>query len=238
MTDELTRRRFLGTASTAVAGGVAVGAASAGAAEAVREDSIKIVAICCSPRKDKTTATSLQVCLDAASEVDDRIIVELIQLAEMRIDGSVAAGRVLEPGERDDFPSLVPKLSDPSIGGIIIGTPVYFANMSSLCKAFLERCTVFRKNDYAWANKVGGVLAVGGSRSGGQELTIRSVQTTLMAGQQMLVVGDAPPTGHFGATLCSGTEGGVTKDEFGMSTARNLGRRVAELALRLAGKAE
>ena len=140
----------------------------------------------------------------------------------------------LASGQKDDFPSLVPRLSDAKVGGIIIGTPVYFGNMSFLCKAFLDRCIAFRKNKFALANKVAGVLAVGACRNGGQEITIQSVQAALMS-QQMIVVGDGPPTAHIGATVWSG--GGkkdVTEDEFGMATAKNLGKRVAELALRLA----
>ncbi|OHB66953.1 MAG: hypothetical protein A2V70_08665 [Planctomycetes bacterium RBG_13_63_9] len=183
-----------------------------------------------------TTFASLQVCLEAAREVSDRIEVELIELAGMKIDGSLAAGLPLEPGQKDDFPVLVPKLGDSKVGGIIVGTPVYFGNMTSLCKAFLDRCIVFRKNDFALAGKVAGVLAVGGARNGGQEVTIQSVQTALMC-QEMIIVGDGRPTGHFGATVWSGDEGDVTKDEFGMATTRNLGRRVAEVALRVAGEA-
>ena len=55
--------------------------------------------------------------------------------------------------------------------------------------------------------------------------------------QQMIVVGDAPPTGHWGGTLWAGnpevTAGAtpdITRDKQGMDTAKNLGRRVAELA--------
>ena len=101
--------------------------------------------------------------------------------------------------------------------------------MTSLCKAFLERCKVLG-NTKAWANKAAGVLAVGGSRNGGQELTIQSVQAVLFC-HQMLLVGDGKPTSHRGATLWSGCPGGITNDEWGMSTAKNLGRRVAEVAL-------
>ena len=72
----------------------------------------------------------------------------------------LAAGVPLEPGERDDFPTLIPKLSDPAVAGIIIGSPVYFGNMSSLCKAFLERLMVFRKDNYALSNVVAGVSFV------------------------------------------------------------------------------
>ena len=104
--------------------------------------------------------------------------------------------------------------------------------MTSLCKSLFDRFIVFRKT-FALSNKVAGVLAVGGSRNGGQEMTIQSVQTALFA-QEMILVGDGRPTSHCGATVWSGGKKDVTEDEFGMSTARNLGRRVATLALRLA----
>ena len=186
--------------------------------------------------KGKTTAASLQVCLEAAAQVNRRIEVELIELAEMKIDGSLAAGLAPAPGQQDDFQKLVPKLSDPKVKGIIIGTPVYFANMTSLCKAFLDRCIAFRKNNFALGNKVAGVLAVGGARNGGQELTIQSVQAALLC-QEMLIVGDARPGARIGATVWNDGKADVTRDEFGMTTARNLGSRVAETALQLAGLA-
>ena len=111
--------------------------------------SIKIVGICCSPRKGKTTAASLQVCLDAAKAAASNVETELIELAGMSIPGQLAAGVPLQPGEKDDFPSLVPALTDPNVAGIIIGTPVYFGNMTALCKALLDRCNVMRKNTFA-----------------------------------------------------------------------------------------
>ena len=228
MASELTRRNFIAAAGTAATVG-----ATAGTALAAESKPIKIIGICGSPRAGKTTATALQVCLDAAEAVDDKIQTELIELAGMKIDGSLAAGIPLEEGQRDDFPDLAARLSDPQIAGIVIGTPVYSGNMTSLCKAFLERCNLFRKS-YAWSNKVAGVVAVGGTRNGGQELTIQGVQAVLFS-HEMIIVGDGKPTGHRGATVWSGAPGGVTKDEFGMSTCRSLGRRMAEVTLRMRG---
>ena len=240
MPSDLTRRGFLGSAATAaVLGNAATIAAAPSEAEpAAQPRPIKILGICCSPRKGKNTAAALSICLDAVRAVDGRIEVELIELAGQKIPGEVAAGVALEPGERDDFPALVPKLSEPAIAGIILGTPVYFGNMSSLCKAFLDRCIVFHK-DKSLANKVGGVLAVGGARNGGVELTIRSVQVALMS-QQMIVVGDAPPTGHWGGTVWGGNPAvstgptpDITRDVEGIASVKNLGRRVAEMVMRL-----
>jgi multimeric flavodoxin WrbA len=230
---DVTRRDFVrssvaaGAAVSAVAGPMASAAASS-------DDKVRVIAISCSPRKGKTTAAALQVCLDAAKEVSPRIETELIELAGLRINGNVAAGIPLEEGERDDFPTLVSRLKDPKVGGLIIGTPVYFGNMSSLCKAFLERCIVLYHPDYALSNKVAGVVAVGGSRNGGQEATIQSVQMSLFC-QEMIVVGNGRPSSRLGGTVWSGAEGGVLKDEYGMTTTKTLGRRVAEVALRMAG---
>jgi multimeric flavodoxin WrbA len=196
MPSEVTRRRFIGSTGTAalLGAGTAIAAGPGAAQAAGPARPIKILGICCSLRKGKTTAAALGICLEAVKAADARIEVELIELAGLKIPAQPAAGIDVAPGERDDFPGLVPKLSEPALAGIILGTPVYFGNMSSLCKAFLERCIVFHKSKLL-ANKVGGVLAVGGGRNGGQELTIRSVQVALMS-QQMIVVGDAPPTGR------------------------------------------
>ncbi len=163
MPSDLTRRGFLGTAATAavLGGGATIAAAPSLPERAALARPIKILGICCSPRKGKTTSAALNICLEAVRAFDGRIEVELIELAGRKIPGEVAAGVALEPGERDDFPALVPKLSEPAVAGIILGTPVYFGNMSSLCKAFLDRCIIFHK-EKPLADKVAGVLAVGG----------------------------------------------------------------------------
>ncbi|MCA9427340.1 MAG: flavodoxin family protein, partial [Candidatus Omnitrophica bacterium] len=94
----------------------------------------------------------------------------------------------------------------------------------------LERCIAFRKNNFSLSGKVAGVLAVGGNRNGGQELTIRSVQAALMS-HQVLLVGDGLPTAHWGGTLWNMSDDDITQDEIGLATAKNLGRRVAAVAL-------
>jgi multimeric flavodoxin WrbA len=201
----------------------AAAAAQAGEGEK-KPGTTKIIAISCSPRKGKGTAASLQECLKGAKGVGDAIEIELIDLAGLDIEGSVAAGVPLAKGRKDDFPAVAKKLSDPKVGGIIIGTPVYFSSMSSLCKAFIERMMVFYRKDVLTGMPVG-VLAIGGSRNGGQEVTIRSVQDSLFC-YDMVVVG----TGRrFGAAVWA--KGGAANDKEGMDAAKKLGRRVAETAL-------
>ncbi len=235
MSSPLSRRKFLETAGTVAAGTVALSTASADAAEPGPAKSIKIIGISTSPRKGKTTAAALQVCLEAAKAVDpERIDTELLELADLRLNGNMAAGIPLETGQQDDFPDLAAKLAEPTVAGIVIGSPVYFGCMTSLCKAFLDRCIALRTRKFALANKVGGALAIGAVRNGGQELTLQAIQAALMC-QEMVVVGDGRPTGHTGATVWNSGKDDITQDEFGLSTVRNLGRRVAEVALKMAG---
>jgi multimeric flavodoxin WrbA len=83
-----------------------------------------------------------------------------------------------------------------------------------------------RRNGFLFRNKVGTVLAVGGVRNGGQELTIQAVHAAMLC-HDMIVVGDGMNTAHFGASLHSGIEGGIENDEMGLKTARNQGRKIA-----------
>jgi multimeric flavodoxin WrbA len=229
MSSDMTRRVFLGTVgATAVA--ASTGQAVAADADTSKSGSLKILGIACSPRPGKTTAAAVKVALEAAEAVGPAIETELVELAGMNIPVFDPAA----PGSAD-FEKVAAKLTDPKVAGILVGTPVYFGSMSSLCKAFLDRCIALRTDNFALANKVAGVVAVGGMRNGGQELTIQTVQAALLA-QEMILVGDGRPTAHRGATLWNQGDD-ISKDELGLSTARNLGRRVAEVALALRGPA-
>lgn len=196
---------------------------------------MKILGICCSPRKGQTTFKAMEVCLAAARGVDEKIDTQLIELAGQKIGPCIACNickQGLICGIDDDFGDLIPLLADDDVAGVIIGSPVYFGSMTAQCKALLDRCVVFRRNGWRLRDTVGGVLAVGGVRHGGQELTLQAIRAAMLC-HDMLCVGDGQPTGHFGAALYSGGEGGVETDEAGLQTAQNLGRRVAEVALKL-----
>ena len=231
MQSSVTRRSFvqaMGIGAGAVAGLAAVEADGAEAAEGT----LKIIGVSCSPRKGKTTAQALTICLEAVKAAGrGQIETELVELADLEIPGYVAAGVPLKPGQKDDFPVIAAKLADRQVTGIIIGTPVYCGSMTALCKAFLDRCISFRMKQFTLANKVGGVVAVGGVRNGGQELTIQGVQAALLC-QEMVLVGDGRPTGHWGATVWNSGKDDISQDEFGVATLKNLGRRVAEVALK------
>ena len=218
MKQNVTRRNFLATAGVA-----ALGAGVARAAEGAGK-TVKIIGVACSPRKGMTTAKAVQAALDAAKGVDSRIAVELIDLGGLNI-----AGYSPKPPQ-DDFTAILPKLQDPTFGGLIIGSPSYYRGMSSLCKAFIERCAPLREPTMVLANKPVGVVAVGAFRNGGQEMTIEQVQAAMLCFGMIAVGGNAPA--FQGATVLS-TKDDISADTLGLDTAKKLGAHVAEMALRL-----
>jgi multimeric flavodoxin WrbA len=237
MAEQWTRRGLLGAMGVLAA---RAAANPTGAKQQVDEpptEKVRILGIACSPRKGMTTAASVQIALDAAEEVDPFIETKLIDLGGMKI-GGWAGGAT--PGEgdlpKDDFQQILPDLKDPNVRGLIIGSPVYFRSMSALCKAFIEQCAVLRKPKLRLADMPVGVVAVGAYRNGGQEIVIQQVLTAMLCHEVMAVGGK--PRAHQGATLWNHDEDDITKDEFGVETAKLLGQRVAEAALALLAPAE
>lgn len=224
------QRRFL---NSGLAAG-AVAAAGLGTGVTAAEDKrVKIVGVSCSPRKGKTTAAAVLVALNAAKAVSPRIDVELVDLGGLDITGWQGGAK---PGDGmsmvdDDFDVLLPKFQDPALGGLIIGSPCYFRAMSALCKAFLERLAVLRTPRLLLADKPVGALSLGAYRNGGQELVIEQILTAMLC-HEVLAVG-GKPAAHQGATLWNAYNDDITKDEFGIDSARKLGARVAEAALKL-----
>ena len=187
---------------------------------------LSILGIACSPRKGMTTAKAVQTALEAAQGVDPRVHVELIDLGGLRIGGWSPAP------PSDDFDAILPKLQDPALAGLIIGSPSYFRSLSSLCKAFIERCAPLREPKMLLDGKPLGLLATGAFRNGGQELVIEQIQTAMLC-FGMVPVGGRPPAFQGGTLLAAKDE--LSSDELGLTTARNTGLRVAQFALRLAG---
>lgn len=221
MKEQIKRRTFLGAAAAVATGAVA--AAPRDSEEAAAGRTGKIIGVACSPRKGMTTASAVQAALDAAKAVDPGIEVELVDLG-----GLDMAGWRGKSQPADDFTPLLAKFKDPAVEGLIIGSPSYFRSISSLCKAFIERCAPLRMPEMLLADKPLGVVAVGGARNGGQELVISQVQTAMLCFGMIPVGGHSPA--FQGGTLVSAKDS-VSEDEAGLQTAQLVGKRVGELAL-------
>ena len=231
MSEKISRRTMLTSAGLTATLGVANGALAQQDTDK-KAGEILVVGVSCSPRAGKTTATAMQAALEAAKGVDPRIVVELVDLGGKKIAGSDGSSSSAPPTGEADFDAIIPLLQSPNLGGLMIGSPSYFRSMSSLCKAFLERLAVFRQPNLQLADLPVGALSVGSYRNGGQELVIEQILTVMLCHEAMLVGGK--PRAHQGATLWNAFKDDITQDEFGMGTARNLGVRVAEAALRFA----
>ncbi len=196
---------------------------------------MRILGICASPRKGQASYTALSMALEAAKDAAPGVETQLVELAGNQVNGCLACGKCLKEVRcsQDDYMSeLLPLLTQKDLGGVIISSPVYLGCMTSQAKAFLDRCVPLRRNGFLLRDKVGGAIAVGGVRNGGQSLVLQQIHAAMLV-QDMIVVSDGQPTSHFGGTGFSGIEGGMNGDEFGLSTAAGLGKRVAEVASKL-----
>ncbi len=194
---------------------------------------MKILGISASPRKDKSTYFLLQQCLEEVRNTSETIgtpiTTGVINLAGKKINGCIACGKCQKGvlcSQDDDFQDIIPLLSDPELSGLILATPVYMGSMTSQAKALLDRTVLFRRNGFLFKNKLGGVITVGGSRNGGQELTIQAVHAAMMI-HDMIIVGNGQ---HFGGAAWSNHPAGYEGDETGIETAKLTGKRIAEVA--------
>ncbi|GJL70024.1 MAG: flavodoxin [Nitrospirales bacterium] len=110
---------------------------------------------------------------------------------------------------------------------VIVGSPVYWSNMSGEVKSFFDRWQfefgVFP--EWKMRDKVGAAFATGGQVSSGKEVTMLTILAAML-GNKMIVVSDG---GAFGASATTeGDSPGINDVE--RTNAWALGKRVAEVA--------
>src|SRR5512136_653761 len=123
---------------------------------------MKILGLCCSPRRQGNTEVLLEVALQGA--VEEGAEVELYAVAGKNIKpcvGCRACGDTGECAVKDDMQGLYNKLL--SSDGIIFGTPIYFYSMTAQAKTVIDRTIALTHPHRSLANKVGGVVVVAGS---------------------------------------------------------------------------
>lgn len=128
----------------------------------------------------------------------------------------------------DDLQALYPILENAKF--LLIGTPVFQGTLSGQMKTVLDRCrAIVAKNPSVFKNKIGGVLAVGGDRNGGQELAIRSILDFFQQNHVLSISGGAFGA-NLGASLWSKDLGlkGVEADLEGLRSIRKVIKRMAE----------
>ena len=128
----------------------------------------------------------------------------------------------------DNLAELYPMLEKAKF--LLLGTPVFQGNISGQLKTIMDRCrALIAKNPTVFKNKIGIALAVGGDRSGGQEIAIRSILDFYQQNHVICVSGGAFGA-NLGASLWTKDLGkkGVEQDEEGLKSIRKVIKRLAE----------
>lgn len=208
---------------------------------------MRIIAINGSHRKGRNTAMLLQRVLDEAAALGAET--ELVELSELNIKMCLSCNKCLGKTEcaitDDDMKALGEKLMDAD--GIVLGSPVYWANVTTLMKNFMDRTRYMHMVKNLLAGKVGGAVTNAGLRHGGQESTLRIMEYFLHSHGLYLVDtrdadGPVMSIGVTGSLMADFKDGRVvwrrnaTDDEFTVSACRQLGRNMVKMIKRLSAK--
>jgi len=183
---------------------------------------MNVVAFNGSARLDGNTAILLKTVLSALDQ--EGIHTELIQLAKENLQGCGACFRCFKQKDEqcsvdtDPVNDYIAKMA--ASDGILLGSPVYFADVTANMKALIERCgMVGRANGDLYQRKVGaGVVAV---RRGGAIHAFNTLNHFFTIGQ-MIIVGSSYWNIGIGRE-----SGAVSSDEEGIKTMERLGQNMA-----------
>lgn len=185
---------------------------------------MKVLAINGSARKDGNTSLLVNTVFEELNK--EGIETEMVQLSGQIMEPCKAcwacSGKKNCVHKKDLFQEIFKKMTQAD--GIILGSPVYTANMSANMQALLERASVvtdMNRSENLFAHKVG--AAVTAARRGGALSTLDSMNHFFML-QNMFVVGSSYWPMAYGQM-----PGDVQSDEEGLETMRNLGRNMAYL---------
>jgi len=185
---------------------------------------MKAVAINGSPRKGGNTSILLKIVLKELEA--EGIETELIELAGKDMHGCIACYGCMKNKnfrcavEKDFMNTCIEKMLEAD--AIILGSPTYFANVTSEMKALIDRAGLVGKaNGDMFKRKIG--AAVVAVRRGGQIHVFNSINHFFLIGQ-MIVPGSSYWNHGIGRNI-----GEVEEDEEGILTMVNLGKNMAWL---------
>ena len=124
----------------------------------------------------------------------------------------------------DGFVKVFSKMAEA--GGIILGSPVYSADVSSRMKALLERGGVVAATNPGILKHKLGVSVAAVRRAGG--MTAVDTMNHFFLNKEMIVVGSTYWNMVYGKEI-----GDVLKDNEGIANMRNLGQNMASVMLKL-----
>jgi multimeric flavodoxin WrbA len=191
---------------------------------------MKVVAFNGSPRANGNTAGAIGYVFEELNK--EGIETELVQIGNKKLAGCIACRKCFETKDKkcshgnDGMNDYIAKMDEAD--GIIIGSPVYFGNVTAMTKALIERAGyVAMANPGILERKVGApVVAV---RRAGSNFTYAAINF-LFGLKQMAIA----TSSYWNMTLAR-NPGEIEKDEEGIITFKNLGKNMAWLLKKTKG---
>jgi len=188
---------------------------------------IKVIGVCGSPRRNSNTELALREALKEIEKEGVEVDIVLLWNKDLKPCNSCNLCKDRDCPIQDDVKVILQKLVEAD--GIIIASPTYFAQVSAQMKILMDRSVILRRQGMLLKNKVGGAIAVGATRNGGQEFVCDAIHRWMLL-HEMIVISDSA-SAHFGGIgIGSSSEfNAIMKDEEGLRTIRNLGKKVVEV---------
>ena len=191
---------------------------------------MKVIAINGSPRKAGNTYQAIQIVFEELSK--ENIETELIQLADKKINPCKACYKCAQAKNNkcggtpdDDLNGILEKMIKAD--GIILGSPTFFANVSSAMKALIDRAGLVAKINGPTLKRKVGAAVVAVRRQGATD--VFSALNYFFLINEMIVPGST--YWNLGIGLAPGD---IQKDAEGIQTFQNLGKNMAWLLKKLA----
>ncbi|MDK2794902.1 MAG: hypothetical protein PWQ58_101 [Archaeoglobaceae archaeon] len=181
---------------------------------------MKVLGICGSPRKGANTEYALNFTLNELKTMGFET--EAVLLSEKEVKFCNHCGKCLEGKEcpiKDSAREIFEKMQ--LADAIIVASPVYYVGVSAQIKALFDRSLMIRGK---LKGKVGGAIAVGQARNGGQEIVCEQIINWMLTHEMKIV-----PM-RFGGMLVGSMKEleAVKRDEVGLNSCKNLAKKIAE----------
>jgi multimeric flavodoxin WrbA len=199
---------------------------------------VRVLGLNCSPRENSNSGIMLEESFTRLHEkYAGEVETEIVALRDLHVEpckacnicGKTKDGKLIPcvRVDEDDVQMVLDKMV--ASDGICVATPVYFGLPSDLFAKFVMRTRPLRHQDFLLANRVVGVMATAGRRSGGAETTIIATWLPFVR-NGCLVVGNGDGTCQFGAYGWAGARGHIRTDEWGMEQGFQVAERVFTVA--------
>jgi multimeric flavodoxin WrbA len=206
--------------------------------------SVKVLGVVGSPRKNGNTAKLVKRALEGAASVPG-VETELYEMGGKKFHHCTGCLSCAETGEcvfKDDLSDFIARYLQAD--GMILASPIYHMSVTGLMKNAIDRlgnslfCNYASRGlDFPRFSKVCGTLTVGFHRYGGQDFVNMFMINSSLVMNGVVVSGDTVMGNYIGAAANTGelsmerlkSKDGILGDKEALNCAENLGKRVAEM---------